>query len=120
MTKPRVLRQVPGETDQIAGQHQNPPQRRALRLEARLSQALRIGDAIRPAAAALGQRIDLLGRQPEHPRHIAHRASRVIGTDHGGQCRTVATIAAEHILNDLFAAIVLEIHIDIGRLVALA
>ncbi|MNN59104.1 hypothetical protein D3C81_1741960 [compost metagenome] len=43
----------------------------------------------------------------------------MVGVDHRRQRRTVPTIAAKHILDHFFAPVVLEVHVDIRRLVAL-
>ncbi|MNP17634.1 hypothetical protein D3C76_1100720 [compost metagenome] len=43
----------------------------------------------------------------------------MVGADHGGKRRAVAAVALEHVLDDFLAALVLEVHVDVRRLVAL-
>ena len=50
---------------------------------------------------------------------VADRAARPIRDDGCSQRRALAGILAIDVLNDLLATLVLEIHIDVGRLVAL-
>ncbi|MNQ88920.1 hypothetical protein D3C85_1042100 [compost metagenome] len=115
-----MLGQVPGEADQLAGQCQHPAQHRAVRLEAVFAQALGRRQAVAPAAAAIGQGVDLVTRQAQHLGDIAHRPRGMVGTGHSGERGAVTAIALEHILQHLFAALVLEIHVDVWWLVALA
>ena len=57
--------------------------------------------------------------QPQRPADIAQRRPRPITDHHSGQRRAVPAVFAVNVLNDLFAALVLKIDIDIRRLVAL-
>ncbi|MNM68338.1 hypothetical protein D3C81_798970 [compost metagenome] len=116
----RVLGQVAGKTDQLAGQRQHPAQPRAVGVETGFAQLLGWWQAVAPAPAAISQGVDLLHRQTQHPGDIAHRTGGVIGAGHCGECRAVTAIAAEHVLQHLFAAIVFEVDVDVRRLVALA
>ena len=52
--------------------------------------------------------------------HVAHRAGSVVGAGHRGERGALAAVTAEHVLDDFLAALVLEIDVDIRRLVALA
>ena len=108
-----------GEADQLAGQYQHAVQHLALWVEAGFAQALGIRDAIAPATAATGQGVDLVGRQAQGLGHIANRPGAMVGADHRGQRCSLSAITAEHVLDDFLAAVVLEIHVDIRRLVAL-
>ena len=57
--------------------------------------------------------------KPERLTDIANRRARLIG-DHGsGECRAAASVSRIDILNNLFAPRVLEVDIDVGRLIAL-
>ena len=75
---------------------------------------------VAPAAAAVGQDVDLLGRQTQGLGYVAHRAGAVVGADHRGQRRALASVACENVLDDLLAALVFEIHVDVRWFVALA
>ncbi|VVN28337.1 hypothetical protein PS624_04701 [Pseudomonas fluorescens] len=114
-----VLRQMSGEADQLSGQAQHPAQHRALRVETTLEQTLDWRRFIAPVAAAIGQCVDLIRRQAQGLGHIAYGASGVVGADHCGQCCATAAIATEHVLQDFFAAFVLEVDVDVRRFVAL-
>ena len=103
-----------------AAQHQDAVQQRAARVEARLAQARLGGQVVAPATAAGGQGVDGIGRQPEGLGHVTHRTGGVVGVDHGGQRGPITAVAAEHVLDDLFPALVLEVDIDVRRLLALA
>ena len=114
-----MLRQMPRETEQLARQYQHPAQQCIVRIEAALAQALRRRQPFATPAATVGQSIDLVRRQPQRPSHVAYRSGTVIGTGDRRQRRAATAIAAEDVLQHLFAPVVLEIHIDIRRLVAL-
>ena len=114
-----MLRQMPGEADQLPGQAQHPAQHRTIRVEAAFTQTFQRRRLIAPAPAAVGQRVDLIRRQAEGLGHIAHGTGGVIGADHRRQRRTTPAVTVEHVLQDFFAALVLEIDIDVRRLVAL-
>ncbi len=114
-----MLRQMPRETEQLARQYQHPAQQCIVRIEAALAQALRRRQPFATPAATVGQSIDLVRRQPQRPSHVAYRAGTVVGTGDRRQRRAATAIAAEDVLQHLFAPVVLEIHIDIRRLVAL-
>ena len=57
--------------------------------------------------------------QSQRPADIAQCQPRPITDHHPGQGRTVSAVFAINVLDDLFAALVLKIDIDIRRLVAL-
>src|SRR3546814_9973372 len=45
-------------------------------------------------------------------------AARSITADHSRQCRPVPAVLLVDVLNDFFAALVFEVHVDIGRFLA--
>ena len=57
--------------------------------------------------------------QAEDLGDLADRAFRAIGDDSGGEPGAVAAVLVVDVLHHLFAPLVLEIDVDIGRLVAL-
>ena len=58
---------------------------------------------------------DVFG-QAEHLAHFADGAARAVMDDGGGQGGAAAAIAAIDILDDFLAPLMLEIHVDVGRL----
>src|SRR5690606_13651837 len=104
----------------LASQDQYTSEQRILRVEARFQQALRRWRAAAPAATAVSQGIDLIRRQAKGLGDIAYRPGAVIGVDHGGERRTGSPVAAKHVLDDFFAALMFEIDVDIRWLIAFA
>jgi hypothetical protein len=69
----------------------------------------------------------LLGQASIHARSdaqraagVAQRAARAPADDGGGQRGAFAAVFGVDVLDDLFAPLVLEVDVDVGRLVALA
>ncbi len=56
----------------------------------------------------------------QRARHIANRAARAVADHRGGERRALAAVFAVDVLDDLLAPFVLEVDIDIRRLIALA
>src|SRR3546814_17536782 len=50
---------------------------------------------------------------------VAQHAFGPVGDDHGRKGGPVAPVFVVDVLNDLFAALMFEIHVDVGRLAAL-
>ena len=73
-----------------------------------------------PPGHGFGQVIDEYRIQPQRLAHVAHGAAGAVGDNGGGQGGALAGILVVDVLDDLFAALVLEIHIDIRWLVALS
>ena len=115
-----MLRQVAGETAQGIDQHAQALDRRIRRIETGLGERLRGHGAVASPGGDRGhERLDLLEAETECLADITHRAAGPVG-DHGrGQGRTVAAVLPVDVLDDLFAAPVLEIDVDVRRLVAL-
>jgi len=67
-----------------------------------------------------GQCVDLVGGKAQHLGEFPHRALAAVGDDGGGECRALAPVLAVEVLDDLLAAFVFEVDVDVGRLVALA
>src|SRR5690606_28816133 len=75
--------------------------------------------ALAPAPDARGERADRVLRQAERLAHLADRAARAV-VDHGrGDAGMLAAVLPVDVLDDLLAPLVLEIDVDVGRLVAL-
>src|SRR5262249_23562642 len=75
-------------------------------------------DAV-PPRHDLRQAIDLLEREPEDFADFAERALRPVTDDLADHRRAIAPVGFVDLLDDFFAALVLEVHVDVGRLAAL-
>ena len=62
----------------------------------------------------------LLGIEAEHLGQVAQRAARAIHDDRRGDRGPIAAVLLVDVLDDLLAPLVLEVDVDVGRLVALA
>ncbi len=63
--------------------------------------------------------VDHLGVEAEGLAHVADGAAAPVGDDGGGQRGALAAVLAVDVLDHLLAALVLEVDVDVGRLVAL-
>ena len=63
--------------------------------------------------------IDAVGRQPQRLADVAHRRARTIADDLRGDAGTVAAVFLVDVLQHFLAPFVLEIDVDVRRLVAL-
>ena len=88
-------------------------------IEAGFGEPLRQHLAAVPPGHGFGQAVDLLQVEAQRLAHVAHRALGPVGDDGGGQRRAIAAVFRIEILDHLLAPLVLEIHVDVGRLVAL-
>ena len=59
-------------------------------------------------------------RKAERLAHVAHRALRPVADHRGGERGALAAVLAVDVLDHLLAPLVLEVDVDVGRLVALA
>ena len=90
------------------------------RIETGLRQPIGHVVAIAAAPEAGPDGRDLIRRKAQCPGHVTRRTAPPVADDIGCQCRPRPTILAVDVLEDLLAAFVLEIHVDVRRLVALA
>ena len=74
---------------------------------------------VQPAAQTAGHGGDAVQVQPQCPAHIAQGRARAVARHHPGQRSPVAAIFAVDVLDHLLAAVVLEVDVDVGRLIAL-
>ncbi len=114
-----MLRQMARKADDDVHQRDQPLNHRIVGIEAGLAQPLRPHAPAVPPGQALGQPVHLGEVQPQRLAHVAQRTLGTVGDDGGSQCCAVATVFAVDILNDLLASLVLEVHVDVRRLVAL-
>ncbi len=115
-----MLRQVTREADQVVGQPHRLAQGGVVRVEPGLAD-VRVGQAVAPAPPHRPrQGPGHVLRQAQHLADLADGAARAV-VDHGGADGGAATaVALVDVLDHLLAPLVLEIHVDVGRLVAVA
>ena len=93
--------------------------RRIVGIEPGLAHLPLADDVVAPAPHRAGQRRrDILG-QAERLADLADGAAGAIGDHGGGEAGAVAAVFAIDVLDHLLAPLVLEIDVDVGRLVAL-
>ena len=86
-----------------------------------LGEALRQRPAGRPTRRAMSARRSTCAEiEAERLADVAHRALRAVGDDGGGERGAVAAVLRVEVLDHLLAPLVLEVDVDVGRLVALA
>ena len=73
-----------------------------------------------PPLVVFGDRVDGLLRQAQRLAHIAKGGARPVADDHAGEPRTAPAVLGVQVLNDFLAPLVLEVHINVRRLLALA
>ena len=96
------------------------PDARVVRVEAGVAEARGSGRSRRvPVRDDGAQSIDLLERQPEHLPHLAQRRLPSVRDDLAHHRRAVAAVLLVDGLDDLFPAFVLEVDVDVRRLVPL-
>ena len=115
-----VDREVPWETLDRPRHHERLADARIARLEpdraeARLADR---ADAV-PPRHDTREAIDLLERKAEDLANLTERALRPVRDDLADHRRAIASIGLVDLLDDLLAALVLEVDVDVGRLAAL-
>ena len=96
-----------------------PRDQRIVGIEAGLADARRIDLAAVPPREHAGQPVDLREIEAQRLADVAHRALRPVGDERGGERRAVAAVLRVDVLHHLLAPLVLEVDVDVGRLVAL-
>src|SRR4029434_9587970 len=87
--------------------------------ESRLADTLRHHFAAIPPPEHAGEAIDLRQVEAERLADVAYGALRTIGDERGGERRAVAAVLRVDVLHHFLAPLVLEVDVDVGRLVAL-
>ena len=64
--------------------------------------------------------LDLPSIEAQRLADVAHRAARAVRDDGGRERRALAAVLLVDVLDDFLAALVLEVDVDVGRLVAFA
>ncbi len=115
-----MLGEMARRPDQLAGEAQGQLEPMVLRVEVEARDLL-VGDALhRPAPDQPGQHLGEIARQPQRLADFGDRATGPIAGDDRRERRTLATVGLIDPLDDLLAPLMLEIDIDIGRLLAFA
>ena len=92
---------------------------RRLGVEAVLAQPLGVDAAAVEPLLALRRPLDALQVDAERAAGVAQRRARPVADDDGGERGAVPAVLAVDVLDHLLAALVLEVDVDVGRLVAL-
>ena len=115
----RMLRKMARERDQLRRQLHPEPDDRRLGIEAALAQPLgRDAAAVEPVLA-LRHRLDPLQVQPQRAADVAQRRAGPVADDDRGERGAVPAVLPVDVLDHLLAPLVLEVDVDVGRLVAL-
>ena len=114
-----VLREVAGKADQFAGEIDDHAQGgiSGVETDARHVRRHHLVPVAAPEHAL--QRGDRIVGQAERLRHLAERHLRAVADDGRGHPGMVAAILGVDVLDHLLAALVLEVDVDVRRLVAL-
>ena len=115
----RVLRQVTREAEQLRGDLHQLPHRQVVGVQARFAQPLRVDGLAVPPLVVAAQRVQGLRLETQRLADVAQRALDPVRDHHRRQRRALARVLAVEVLDDLLAALVLEVDVDVGRLVAL-
>src|SRR5437773_7645025 len=107
------------KTEQGGGKPDEAPHDRAFGIVARLAQAGDELPAVVPPGDRLGDSVYLQRIEPERFPDVAQRALGLISDERGGERRSPAAVFPVDVLDDFLAPLVLEIDVDIGRLIAL-
>ena len=114
-----MLREVAREADQLLRQLEHAGEQRVVGIEP----GWRTSSSGRPplleAPDGAGERGDGVLGKPQRLADLAHGRARAIADDGGGEPGAVAAVAGIDILDHLLAPLVLEIDVDVGRLLAL-
>ena len=115
-----VLRQVARKPDQLAREREHARDERVRRVEARVPDPRVLDLAAVPPLHRVRETVDLGRVEPQRLADVAHRALRPVA-DHSRRERGAgAAVLRVEVLDHLLAPLVLEVHVDVGRLVALA
>ncbi len=114
-----MLRQVARKTQQFLGQRQQFMRHGRIGVESIFLHAFSIDLAAIPPLMQLGEAVERIEIHTQRLAHILQGRTRMIDHHRRRQRGAMAPILVVDILHDFLAPLVLEIHVDIGRLVAL-
>ena len=115
----RVLRQVSWQVDQLAGEMHQLSYDQVVERQAEFGDTLGHHTHAVPPAVVLGQRVDGRGIDAQRLADIADGGLRSVADGHRRQRGTATAVLVVQVLDHLLAPLVLEIHVDVGRLIAL-
>src|SRR5256885_16761757 len=107
------------KTEQGGGKPDEAPHDRAPGIETRLAKPGYALPPIVPPGDRLGDSVHLQRIEPERFPDVAQRALGLISDERGRQPSALTAVFVIDVLDDFLAPLVLEIDVDIGRLVAL-
>src|SRR2546422_11706575 len=110
---------MPREAEEGEGKLDRQLDRRTARIEPCLAHALGKRTAVIPPSEVLRQPVYLVQFKTERFAHVAQGALRPVADDSRRDRGAVAAVLVVDVLDDLLAPVVLEVDVDIGRLVAL-
>ena len=114
-----VLREVAREAQELGGEVHRAADLGIVRIEPSLTDVV-VGHAVAPAAPdGVRQRGGDVFGQTERLADVADRAPRPIVDHRGDDGGAMAAISFVHVLHDQLAPLMLEVDVDVGRLVAL-
>src|SRR5258705_10082388 len=111
---------MPRETHHLAGERDESRDQRIVGIEASFANASRIDRTAIPPREDAGEAIDLREIETERLADVAYRALGTIRDERRGERRAIAAVFLVDVLHHLFAPLMLEIDVDVRRLVALA
>ena len=114
-----VLRQMSREIQQLLHQRAQPPDDVRIQVQSLAGDTVAESFPVVPVRLRFREAVDHVGVEPQRPADVAQRALWPIGDDGRGQRRALAPVLLEHVLDDFLASFVLEVDVDVRRLVAL-
>ena len=115
-----VLRQVTRKPHQRLRELRPVPADRGFGIHASAGQPIHERLLAVPPLVGFGDLFDDVCIDAERTPGIAQHAARAVGNDHASECGTLPPIALVKVLDDFFTPVVLEIDVDVGRLIAFA
>ena len=123
---PRVMTKPPtccdrclGKPSKSLGKVNEPARLRGFWIQARRQDPLFQVLLVAVGMKRFREAIDAIQRQAQRLAHVAYRRARTVGDDLGRDPRTVPAILLIDVLHHLLAAFMLEVDVDVRRLVAL-
>jgi hypothetical protein len=113
----RMLAEVARRADQLPGKIERQGQARIGRVQVEIGGMAFLHAFLRPAPDLAGQCAGHVFRQPQCLADLAHRAAGTKAADHGSEGGMLVAVGLIDPLNDDFPPFMLEIDINVGRLV---
>src|SRR5580704_12419476 len=113
-----MLREMPRKADQLRGEVEREAQGAVSGVEPGLAHSLIGNRVVAPAPHDAGERGDDIDAETQDLADLADRRARAVADYGGGETGAVAAVFFVDVLDHLLAPLVLEIDIDVGRLVA--